>query len=190
MMCNEQMKNLMFADDIKIPFDPTNPNNISLITCDLGMLRDYLMSLKENEISYKALYGDEWWDYYTKGICQKPGVDYIEEIVNAIIYDRWWPVTKMPLDPKISAMIVRRYRRKLKQLFGRHWKEYMDSNRYSSKQHDIENALIRDARKTGKWQELPLPLREKYRKWQEIVKEYKKLQEDNPDSLINIDFEL
>lgn len=105
----------------------------------------------------KEKYGDDWWEHYLKETDPSYGINFQEQSTNQDIYEGH--ISIILYNPPHARYMEEQYYEKLKRLFGRRWKRYI---KHKPNDPKVNDALIKDAIKTGMWKELPKELQEEY----------------------------
>lgn len=138
-------------------------NNLSEKELNFGTPEDFKKRQEKRDAlkqECKEKYGNEWWEHYLQLSNPSYGMDFDEEYINGWIF---YGSPAIIIDgPQKCDRLRPAYIEKLKRLFGRfRYRKYIE---HEMNLPEVNEALIKDALKTGKWRELPKQLQDEYRR--------------------------
>lgn len=134
-------------------------NQLTMEDIDFSGAKDIMENTRQRKKEYQEKYGDDWWKYYVEDSKCYNTMDSYEQIVNDAIFNGH--LVCVSGDPYTVGQIYIRYQEKMKRLFGPFYRKY---TRHEPNNPKINQALLKDAVKSGKWRELPKELYDMYHK--------------------------
>lgn len=134
-------------------------NQLMMEDIDFSGAREGLERLRQMKKQYQEKYGDDWWEHYVKDTGCYSDMDSYEKTVNDAIFEGHFLCISG--DPYTVGQIYIRYHEKMTRLFGPFYRKYV---RHEPNDPKINQALLKDAIKSGKWRELPNELHDAYHK--------------------------
>lgn len=146
---------------------PKNPYDLNQLTerdIDFSMAPKIMAELDKLEEECKQKYGDDWFEHFVELTDPNYGIDMIEQSANEHIYEGYWPGWSG--DPGAVIPYLDGYINKMKRLFGPEWENHI---KHQPDDPEVNELLIKDTLKTGKWKELPECLQEEYQRRAEKI---------------------